>query len=152
MHRTLPENFQTRICYTVTTKLGTKFNNIKDPVKKSHKHDVVYYAICPKPGCVEDYLGETGRRLNERLIDHNSRDKKSHLYKHSQESNHPCVALSDFKIIGSNFQNQKFNRKIAESLLIRETRSLLNAQDMSIPSKTFYITPSGNYLLRVGIR
>ena len=136
IHRTLPENVQARICYT-GTKRGTKFNNIKDPVKKSHQHDVVYYAACPEPGCVEDYTGETGRRLNERVIDHNGRDKKSHLYKHSQESNHPCVALSDFKIIGSNFQNQKFKRKIAESLLIREKRSSLNMQEMSIPLKLF---------------
>ena len=102
IHRTLPENVQARICYT-GTKRGTKFNNIKDPVKKSHQHDVVYYAACPEPGCVEDYTGEAGRRLNERVIDQNGRDKKSYLYKHLQESNHPCVALSDFKIIGSNF-------------------------------------------------
>ena len=94
MHRTLPENFQTRICYN-GTKLGIKFNNIKDPVKKSQQHDVVYYGTCPEPGCV-DYTGEAGRRLNERVIDHNDRDKKSHLYKRSQEINHPCVALSDF--------------------------------------------------------
>ena len=78
IHRTLPENVQARICYT-GTKRGTKFNNIKDPVKKSHQHDVVYYAACPEPGCVEDYTGETGRRLNERVIDHNGRDKKTSL-------------------------------------------------------------------------
>ena len=136
MHRTLPENVQTRTCDT-RTKLGTKFNNIKDPIRKSHQHEVVYYATCPEPDCVEDYTGETGRSLNERVIDHNGRDKKSHLYKHSQESNHPCVALSDFKIIGSNFQNQKFKRKIAESLLIRETRSSLNTQEMSNSTKSF---------------
>ena len=35
MHRTLPENVQTRTCDT-RTKLGTKFNNIKDPIRKSH--------------------------------------------------------------------------------------------------------------------
>ena len=133
MHRALPENVQARICST-GTKRGTKFNNIKDPVKKSHQHDVGY---CLEPGCVEDYIGETGRRLNERVIYHNGRYKKSHLYKHSQESNHPCVALSDFEIIGSNFQNQKFKRKIAESLLIREKRSSLNTQEMSIPLKLF---------------
>ena len=95
-----------RECYT-GTKLGTKFNSIKDLVKKYHQHDVVYYPACPEPGCIEDYAGETDRRLNERVIDRNWRDKKSHLYKHSQESNHPRVALSDFKIIDSNFQNQK---------------------------------------------
>ena len=32
MSRMLPENVQTRICYT-STELGAKFNNIKDPVK-----------------------------------------------------------------------------------------------------------------------
>ena len=78
MYGMLPENVQTRIWYT-GTKVGTKFNNIKDPVKKSHQHNVVYYATCPEPGCVEDYTGETGRRLNERVIDHNGRNKKSHL-------------------------------------------------------------------------
>ena len=91
MSRMLPENVQTRICYT-STELGAKFNNIKDPVKKSYQHNIVYYATCPESGFVEDYIGETGRRLNESVIGCNGRDKKSHLYKHSQESNHPCVA------------------------------------------------------------
>ena len=122
MHCMLPENVQARIYYT-GTKFGTKLNKIKDPVKKSHQHDVVYYAACSEPGCVEDYTGETGKRLNERVINHNWRDKNSHLYKHSQEISHPCVTLSDFKVIGSNFQNQKFKKKIAEPLQIREKRS-----------------------------
>ena len=74
MHRTLPENVQARICYT--GKLGNKFNNSKDPVKKSHQHDIACYAICPEPVCVDDYIGETGRRQNERVIDHNGRNKK----------------------------------------------------------------------------
>ena len=65
------------------------------------------------------------------------RQIKSQFYKDLQESNHPCVALSDFKIIGSNFQNQKFKRKIAELLLIREKQSSLNTQEMSISLKRF---------------
>ena len=116
----LPENVQTIVCYT-GTKPGTKFNNIKDPVKKSHQRNVVFYAIFLEQGCVENYTGETGTTLNERVTNHNGRGKKSHLYNHLQVSNHPCVALSDLKIIGSNFQNQKFKRKISKSLLIRET-------------------------------
>ena len=80
MNCTLPENIQSRICYTGTKRV-TKFNNIKDPVKKSHQYDLVYYATCPKPGCVEDYTGETRRRPNKRVIDHYGRGKKSHLYK-----------------------------------------------------------------------
>ena len=60
------------------TKFGTKFNNIKDLVKKSHQHNIVY-VTCPEPGCVEVYTGETGRRLNKSVIDHNGRDK-SHIF------------------------------------------------------------------------
>ena len=70
------------------TKLGTNFTNIKDLVKKFHQHDIVYFAKCPKPGCVEDSTGETYTRLNEGVIDHTARDKRLHLYKQSQESNH----------------------------------------------------------------
>ena len=79
----LLENIQTRVCYT-GTKLGTKIkiNNIKDQGKKSHQNDRVFCATCPESGFVEDYTGETSRGLNERVIDHNWRDKKSHLHKH----------------------------------------------------------------------
>ena len=94
MHWTLPENVPTRICYT-GTKIGTKVKNINDLVKKSGA----------EPDCIDYYTDETGRRLNERVIDYNERDKMSHLYKHLQESNYPCIALSEFKIIVSNFQN-----------------------------------------------
>ena len=62
--------------------------------KKSHQHDVVYYAACLEPGCVEDDTGETSSRLNDRVIDQNGTGKKSYLYKHSQESKYPCVALT----------------------------------------------------------
>ena len=47
MHRSSPENVQARICYT-GKKRGTKFNNIKDPVKKSNQSN----------GCVEDNTAE----------------------------------------------------------------------------------------------
>ena len=75
MPRTLPENFQISTCYN-GMKLAIKYNNIKDLVKKSHQQDVVYYATCLEPGCVEDYFCETNRRLNEMVIDHNGRFTK----------------------------------------------------------------------------
>ena len=75
MPRTLPENFQISTCYN-GMKLAIKYNNIKDLVKKSHQQDVVYYATCLEPGCVEDCICETNRRLNEMVIDHNGRFTK----------------------------------------------------------------------------
>ena len=76
MHRTLLEKVQARICYT-GTKLALTFNNIKVLVNKSHKHNVVCYAICLERGCVEDDTGKTCRRLNKRVIEHNGREKRN---------------------------------------------------------------------------
>ena len=137
VHGALPENVQIRIFYT-GTKSCTKFNYIKNPVKKFQQHNVVCYLTCPKPSFVKDYTGETGRRLNERMNEHNGRNKKSSFYKHYQESDNPCVTLRDFKIIGSNFQNQKYKRKIAELLLIRNKHSSLNTGDVG-STKTFHL-------------
>ena len=76
------------------------------------KHDAVYYVTCREQGSVEDYSSKTRRRLNERVIDQKGRDKKSHLYKHSQESNHPCVTLSDFKIMVALFKIKSSKEKL----------------------------------------
>lgn len=57
------------------TKLCAKFNNIEDPVREPYKRDVVYYANWPEPSYVEVYTGETSRRLNDRVTDHNGETK-----------------------------------------------------------------------------
>ena len=38
---------------------------------------------------------EADERLNERVIDHNGGDKKSHLYKHLQEINYVFLSCID---------------------------------------------------------
>ena len=43
-------------------------------------------AKCPEPSCDANYIGEAGRRILERVNDHNGRDNKSHLLKHSMEN------------------------------------------------------------------
>ena len=45
------------------------------------------------------------------------------------------VTQSDFKIIGSHFNNNRHKRKIAEALLIKEKRPSLNVQEQSIDLK-----------------
>ena len=61
-----------------STKLSTKFP-VKDETDFQHKNNVVYQ--CPSQGCHENYIGETNRRIAERIQDHNNRDKNSHLLK-----------------------------------------------------------------------
>ena len=102
-------------------KLGTSFN-VKDQSKFDHQHDMVYYVDCPNETCRKNYIGESGRRISERIKDHNGRDLKSHILRHSVESGHANVSCEDFKIIAKNFNNNSWKRKIAESLLIKEKR------------------------------
>jgi len=121
-----------RIAYNAT-KLSSKFN-VKDTT--THYHNIVYKCVCPAENCDESYIGETERRITERIMDHNKRDKKSHVLSHSREESHPHVWIKDFKILGRNYKNN-IKRKISESLYIKEQKPTLNKQEMSFPLKLF---------------
>ena len=66
--RIAPRYVNTRIIYT-GHKLNTRFQ-IKDKTTQIHKHDLVYYVKCPDQSFNQDYLGETGRRIIERIAHH----------------------------------------------------------------------------------
>ena len=85
-------------------KLSTCFN-VKDQSTFAHPHDVVYYADCPNEKCKENYIGDSGRRISERKKDHNGRDLKSHILRHSVESARGNISYEDFKIIARNFSH-----------------------------------------------
>ena len=70
----LPNNVKVRVTCT-SQKVGTKFK-IKDKTKDQHKHHLVYYSKCTETTCKEDYLGENGSRIIERLADHCGKDKQ----------------------------------------------------------------------------
>ena len=129
LHRSLPNNIETKIVYT-RTKLGSNFQ-IKDKTKFDHKYDLVYYVKCPE--CQEDYIGEIGRRLHERICDHSGKDSKSHMLKHSLENNHKQVSFEDFCRIQNGYTNSKFKQKISEELFIKELCSSLNTQETPVP-------------------
>ena len=124
IHKLLPETINTQIAYT-GKKLSTCFQ-IKDKSKFDHQRDLVYHAKCPSELCDENYIGECGRRMAERVKDHNRRDHKSYILKHSLETGHEHV-------ISRNFNGNKRKRKIAESLLIKQLRPTLNIHNKSVP-------------------
>ena len=134
LRKVLPENIQTNIVYT-NRKLSSFFLS-KDKTKLEHRHNIVYMAKCPEPSCDANYIGEAGRRILERVNDHNGRDNKSHLLKHSMETNHTAVTLNDFKILGSGY-SYPWQRKISEALFIKTFNPPLNVQEKSVPLKLF---------------
>ena len=77
----LPSNTKSRITYK-GQKLNSRFQ-ITDKIKEKHKHDLTYYTKCPEAFCTEDYQGETGRRITERVADHAVENKQPHLLKHA---------------------------------------------------------------------
>ena len=135
MNKILPNKQKATLVYT-STKLGSNFN-IKDIIKKEHKHDLVYSVKCPEEICNETYIGETGRRLAERIDEHRGKDKNSHVYQHPMNSNHALVTIDDFTILNSGYKHKKFKRKISEALFIKSNRSNLNKEDTSVHLKPF---------------
>ena len=126
----LSSNVKTRITYT-GQKLDSRFQ-IKDKRNEKPKHDFIYYTKLTEASCTEEYFGETGRRVIERVPDHAGKDKQSHLLKH-----HRRFDLSNMIINDSSFYGNKFKRKISEALYIKQYRPSLNSQEQSVELKPF---------------
>ena len=61
--------------------------------------------IRDSPDCDSFYIGESGRRLEERFKYQNGRDKNSHMLKHTMEPGHNRIVMDNVKIINKNFTN-----------------------------------------------
>ena len=133
--KVLPENHLSRHAYR-SKKLGSFFN-IKDQAILEHNNDLTYLVKCPEKTCSENYLGETARKINERVLEHAGKDKKSHMLRHTLQSGHPSVSLNEFKILRKGFNNNRVKRKISEALLIKQYRPTLNTQENSISLELF---------------
>ena len=110
-------------------RMGSNFN-IKDKIAFKHQHNVVYHVECPNKKCDSDYTGETKCRIEKRSDQHHGKDKKSHIYRHSQETKHKRVNIHAFQIIGKGFRSN-FARKISEALYIKKLKPNLNIQKES---------------------
>ena len=135
VRKLLPKKSTLQITYT-GKKPSSQFN-IKDKTNFEHRHDLIYHVSCPLPTCDDNYIGETTCRIHERIKDHNGRDDKLHMLKHSIEKHHDHVTQENFKVICKNFKNNKWKRKISESLWIKDLCPILNTQDKSVPLKLF---------------
>ena len=108
---------------------------IKDTSKFDSQHDLVYHAKCPSELCDKNYIGKSGRPIAERVKDHNGKDHKSYILKHSFETGHEHVTSPDFSISSKNFNGNKRKQKITGSLVIKQLLSTLNIHDKSVPMK-----------------
>ena len=110
---------------------------LSDQTKFERKHDIIYLGTCLEDNCLENYIGESGRRISKRIINHNVRDQISHIFKYSSEKCHQQFHTSSFKTIGNGFNNNSSKRKVSDALLIKRFKPLLNVQEKSIKLKLF---------------
>ena len=75
----------------------SQYFNVKDIVPQKYKSDLVYKCTCSQTDCNELYITENERHFDERIIDHNKQDKKSHIQIHSSENTHPTFGWTIFK-------------------------------------------------------
>ena len=64
-------------------------------------------------------------------MNHNKRNKSSHLLKHAHESQHTQLWKDDFKILNDNYKSS-VKGKISEALYIRTLKSTLHVKEKSI--------------------
>ena len=74
IHKLLPETVDTQMGYT-GIKLSTCFE-IEDRNKFDQQHDLLYGAKCPSELCDKNCIGESGRRIAEKVKYYNGRDHK----------------------------------------------------------------------------
>ena len=70
--------------------MSTKLN-VKDKTEFYHQSNLIYYVKCPDQTSTEEYIGETDRRMKERIIDYHKHDKNSDILKHTREEGHTHV-------------------------------------------------------------
>ena len=96
VNNVLPENVEVQTAFT-GKQLSSCFKT-KDRTKFEHQHNIICQVKCSAENCSDDYIGESVRCIIEILKDHDGRDTKSHVLKHSNEKEHVEVTQEDFKL------------------------------------------------------
>ena len=128
LNRLLPSKVKPRFIYK-GTKLGSFFR-VKDKVKTEHQTNLIY-GYTPKGGVslTEGYIGMTNVRHGKRNEEHATTDKQSGIYKNSIAKNIQ-VSDDDFIILERGYPKY-FDRRIAESLYVKDHSPILNGQKNS---------------------
>jgi hypothetical protein len=118
-----------RVAFKPTHRMASKLTQVKDPVKMENRANVVYEIPCGS--CEVRYIGETGRRLRDRLYEHKTAIRKcdakaSALVEHVVTEDH-LPAWDKVRVLRG--CSSYFQRKWAEAVEIRTHPTVLNRVD-----------------------
>lgn len=87
VNKTLPENFTAQTDYT------GKRVSLKRKIKQnfSINNNIIYLVKSSVENCLDNYIGESARRVLKRVKDQSGRDTKLHVLKNAIENEHAEV-------------------------------------------------------------
>ena len=124
---------QIKVCYKPYQNLRTLLSRPKDQVPDLQRSGVVYKIPCVV--CSKVYIGQTGRRLCQRISEHNRAVKSANfnsstLAEHAWSAGHP-VDWDNVSIVRN---CPDYNSRIVqEAIVIRPTNDALNRDKGSLP-------------------
>ena len=110
-----------------TTKISQYFSN-KCKTPTGLCSNIVYQIKCH--GCEARYVGETGRHLRTRLLEHSQNSRTSTVKDHNLicDDRKKKLSVEEVKIIAKDFKNTR-SRKIREAFEIKADNSLINIRN-----------------------
>jgi len=114
-----------KVCFAFKPDRNTAtYFNYKQKTEDNKKSSGVVYGVtceqCPDPSKIQ-YIGETSRRLRDRINSHFTSQNPSSLKDHKKETGH-----NSFKYLILAKEDRAAERKIIESLLINKFKPSLN--------------------------
>ena len=70
-----------------------------DRTNLKRKDDLIYLAKCPQNTSPATCMGETGRTLNELIVEHAMKEQIVDMLKHKLQDGHPSISSNKFTII-----------------------------------------------------
>ena len=129
----MPVKVRPKVVYNGTQL--SMFFSVKDKIKEEYLSDIVYHYKSSKEDCI-DYTGETKCRFGKRIKEHQGADKNSAIVTNFKSKDLSPPEPKEFTILARNYPN-RLKRRIAESLYIKENKSVLNIQKDSYKLELF---------------
>ena len=100
------------------TTLESMLVTPKDKDSKAKTQNIVYNIICGEESCTHQYIGETGRILEERFKEH-TKTAQSAINQHASNTGHPIPELEDDNVQILCKETNPVHRKIIEGMYIK---------------------------------
>ena len=77
--KSMKKRMKTLLLTNLPSQLSACFQ-VKEKTKFEHNHNIVCHCTCPETYCLEKYIGETARRISERVKNHIGKDVHSTFF------------------------------------------------------------------------